>query len=61
MVEILISLVVVAIVVYALWWIGGKMPSPLGEGVRIVAVAGGVIWLLLHVRELIHAIVSAKP
>ena len=54
--EILITLLIVVLVVGVLYWLAGKLPAPLGTLAQIVVIVGGAIWLITHVRELIHAI-----
>ena len=58
MLEIFTSIVIVGLIVYGLFWLGSKMTAPLGHALQIVAAAGGFIWLLFNVREIIHAIAS---
>ena len=53
---ILISLLVVIAVVILLYWLFGKAPAPINLIGQIVVIVGGAIWLITHVRELIHAI-----
>ena len=54
--EMLITVVIVVLVVCILYWAAGKLPAPLGQWVQIVVIAGGAIWLLMNVRNIIHAI-----
>ncbi len=54
--ELLITLVVVVLLCSILYWVAGKLPAPLNLWVQIVVIAGGAIWLLTHVGEIIRAI-----
>lgn len=56
--EIFVTLIVVAVVVYVFWWLCGKLPAPVGPVLQIVALACGAFWLILNVRELIHAFIA---
>lgn len=56
--EIFVSLIIVVLLVCFLYWLGGKVPAPFGFAIQIVAGACGFIWLLVNVREIIHAIAS---
>ncbi len=57
--ELIITFVVVVVVCYLLWWLAGKLPAPLNLIGQIIVIAGGAIWLISHVREIIHAIAGA--
>lgn len=57
--EILITLVIVVLVCAILYWVAGKLPAPLNLWAQIVVVAGGAIWLITHVREIIHGIAGS--
>jgi hypothetical protein len=54
--ELIVSLVVVVMVCVVLYWLCQKLPAPLNMIGQIVVVAGGAIWLITHVREIIAAI-----
>ena len=54
--ELLITLVIVVLVVGVLYWLAGKLPSPMNMWAQIVVIAGGAIWLISHTREIVHAI-----
>jgi hypothetical protein len=56
--EIFVSLIIVVLVCYFLYWLGGKVAAPFGQALQIIAAAGGFLWLLLNVRTIIHAITS---
>lgn len=57
--EILITLVIVVLVCAILYWVAGKLPAPLNLWAQIVVVAGGAIWLITHVREIIRSIAGS--
>lgn len=59
--EVLITLVIAVIVFYILYWLAGKLPAEMATVARIIVVAGGLLWLLYHAREIIHAIASGTP
>ena len=57
--EIFIAFVIVVLVVVLLYWLAGKLPSPLNLIGQIIVIAGGAIWLITHVREIIRAIAGS--
>lgn len=54
--EVLISFVIVVAVCVLLWWLAAKLPAPLNLIGQVIVVAGGAIWLITHVRDIVHAI-----
>lgn len=57
--ELLITAVIVVCVCVFLWWLAGKLPEPMRLIAQIIVIAGGAIWLLTHIREIIHAIAGS--
>lgn len=57
--ELLITFVIVVCVCVLLWWLAGKLPAPLNLIGQIIVIAGGAIWLLTHVREIIRTIAGS--
>ena len=56
--EILITLLIVVLACCILYWFAGRITAPLGQWVQIVIIAAGAIWLLTHVREIVHGIAN---
>ncbi len=61
MVALLITLALVCAVGYVVFWIGGKLAEPAKAVVQVIGILGVVVWVLVHMRELIHAIASGAP
>lgn len=54
--ELLITFVIVCVVVIVLWWCAGKLPAPMSTVAQFAVIAGGCLWLITHIRSIIHAI-----
>jgi hypothetical protein len=54
--ELLISLLIVVIILAALWYIAKLLPDPAQRIARVVIMVGAVLWLILHVRQIVTAI-----
>jgi hypothetical protein len=57
--ELLITFVIVVCFVVLLWWLCAKLPAPLNLVGQIIVIAGGAIWFLTHIREIIHTIAGS--
>jgi len=58
MTELLIQVVIFAVVMYALWYVSGLLQDPWQKVLRVLILTGGFIWLITHIRPIIHAIAS---
>ena len=54
--EIWVTCLIVVAVVILVYWFAKKLPEPLNLIVQLIAIGGGAIWLITHMRELIHTI-----
>lgn len=57
-VELVISLAIVVIICFVIWYFGSKLPAPGNTIAQVIAALIGVVWLLLNLRDLIHAAVG---
>lgn len=57
--ELLITLVIVVCLCVFLYWLTGKLPEAMRTMGQIAVVAAGSLWLLFHLREIIHAIANS--
>ena len=57
--ELLITMLVVVVVCYLFYWLAGKLPAPINQIAQIIVIAGGAIWLVMNIRNIIHAIAGA--
>ena len=56
LIELLITAALVALACYVVYWLASKFQPPAREILQVIAVLSGAIWLLVHAREIIHAI-----
>lgn len=54
--EIWITLIIVVAVCWLGYWLFSKAPAPINQIGQLVVIGAGCIWLIMHIRELIHAI-----
>lgn len=60
MTEILISLGIFVIVMIGLFYLATLIPKePLKSAAMVILVIGGLIWLLTHIRPIVHAIAGS--
>ncbi len=57
--EIWITLIIVVVVCVFLHWLCTKLPAPANLIGQIIVIAAGCLWLIFHLRELLHSIMGA--
>ncbi len=54
--EILISLLILAVILVAAWYISTLLPQPIQKVAQIIIIVAALIWLIANIRPMIHAI-----
>ena len=54
--EVIITCLIFVIVIVALWYVIRYLPEPMQGIARVIVIVGALLWLILNLREIIHAI-----
>ncbi len=54
--EILISLLILAVILVAAWYISTLLPQPIQKVAQVIIIVAALIWLIANIRPMIHAI-----
>lgn len=54
--SLVVSLLIFAVVVVALYYVATLLPEPAQKILRVVVIVGAILWLLLHIREIVGVI-----
>lgn len=57
--SLIVSLLVLAIVLAALYYIASLLPEPASKIARVIIIVGALLWLLLHVRQIVAVIAGS--
>ena len=56
LIEIAVSALIVVALCILLWFLFAKAPAPINTIGQLIVVVGGCLWLITHLREIVHAI-----